>query len=78
MTESKPQTYLAQAQADAALEAQGRFAAQQRPHIIGTDPIPPPLASPEWSQDAAKVPPEPPLGFAIDEVPGDMEKVEHL
>src|SRR6266851_4091798 len=43
-------TYFGQAQADAALEAKGRFAAQQRPHIVGSGSAPP-LASPEWSRD---------------------------
>jgi hypothetical protein len=74
--EPRPQTYLSQAQADAALEAKGRFAARQRQHIVGTEPLGPVLPAPQWSRDGADMPPEPPLGIAVDQVE-QMLTTEH-
>ena len=58
-----------QAEADEAYGAGGRFAKQSRPSVAGIGPIPHSgiLVGPQWSDDC--VPPEPPLGIAIDELP---------
>lgn len=49
--EPKAGTYLAQQQADAALQARGRFAASQSAQINGTDPVvKPPGQLAEWQR----------------------------
>jgi hypothetical protein len=62
---------------EAAEEQGGRFARNTEISIAGTGPIPhaEKLTGPEWSQDC--VPPEPPTGYAIDDVP-DMTTVDGL
>jgi hypothetical protein len=70
----QPQTMHQLAMADAQLEmGHGRFAAEQRPRINGTEPIvtPPPGPAPvvQWPPEGE----EGRLGYAIDEVP-DMER----
>lgn len=64
--DAKSTTYfqIARGSAD---EAGGRFARQQPSAIVGADPLP--LVAPAWSSDLAKLGPEPPLGFDVNEVP---------
>src|SRR5262249_1697903 len=55
--------YLSRAQADADLEAQGRFKKQSPTMIVGTPQYPKQPANSPWHSDP--VPPEPPLDFDL-------------
>jgi hypothetical protein len=65
-------TFLGRAIADLNDEQGGRFGVAKAPAtVIGAGPMPK-LAGPQWSQDLAKLPDEPPLGFSVDA----MEPIE--
>jgi hypothetical protein len=57
------------AQRDATDETGGRWARNTDISVAGTSPVPhaDKLAAPQWSADVG--PPEPPLGYAVDELP---------
>jgi hypothetical protein len=61
------QTYFSCAQAQAGEELGGRFAALAKPIVTGVPSYPQQPVSSPWSRDP--VPPEPPLGYSVDEVP---------
>ena len=62
-SDREPTTYYALAQVDDA-------DAGARPAVIGASAHGPKLPAPQWCTDAAAlVPPEPPLGLRVDEVP---------
>jgi hypothetical protein len=69
MTSEPKRTYHEQAVQDAGEASGGRFARNTEISIAGTSAIPhaDKLAAPRWSHDC--VPPEEPLGYAIDELP---------
>jgi hypothetical protein len=73
----RARTYFSQAQASANDDAGGRFAATaNKPKVIGASPIAYP-AQPEgspWHSDP--LPPEPPLGFSVEDQPTTGEPFE--
>ena len=76
-SDDKPNSMFARAVHDAAEEQGGRWQRNTDVSVAGTGPIPhaDKLAGPEWSQD--HVPAEPPLGYAIDDLP-DMTTLDGL
>jgi hypothetical protein len=68
-TDDRPNSMFARAIQDASDETGGRFARNTDVSVAGTSPIPhaDKLAGPQWSADIGTI--EPPLGYAIDELP---------